>query len=376
VLDVGVGNREPSRSSTRTDEPAITDLTKVLPPSTPTLVLVGSNDPTVVAELDALTLATAASLDVRTGVLWTEVPDGRAFLDHLLETFTDSRNQIRFAFAEPRATVDALVRRALLAADLDTLANAVERAHLIASPPAYQVRYQPIVRLSDRRVIGFESLIRAHAEGEVIDAEELIARATRGEWLHELDELGRSMALGGVGPWLGAGLLFLNVMAPNGVFDVAAVTATVERALELGLDADQIVLEAMERNRYTDLAAAAAQIDSLRDLGVRVAVDDVGDGFSSLRVLGAFKPDIVKVAGQLVAELPSLEAEATIRAIVGLAHQTGAWVVAENIETIQQADQLERLEVDWGQGNFLGLPASRTETDDQSADRRPVIARA
>jgi EAL domain-containing protein (putative c-di-GMP-specific phosphodiesterase class I) len=339
-------------------------------------VLVGSLDTALVTEIDTFSATMATSLDIRTGVLWTEVPDGLGFLEHLLDKLTGRLSDVRFAFARPEATVDELVRRALLAADLDDLANAVERANLSANPPTYQVRYQPVVNLVDQSVIGFESLIRAHADGDLVDAEELIARATRGGWLHELDQLARTMALRGIGPWLGAGLLFLNVMAPDGSFDIEAVTATVEQAIGLGLDADQIVLEAMERNRYEDLAAAADQIAILRDLGVRIAVDDVGDGFSSLRVLGAFKPDIVKIAGHLVAELPSLEAEATIGAIVGLAHQTGAWVVGENIETVEQADHLNRLGVDWGQGLFLGAPETRADDTDVSTGPRPLVVRA
>lgn len=323
------------------------------------LVLVGSDDPALADRLDLIATQAATVLDIRTGVLWTEVPDGLAFLEDTLNEIQTERERVRFAVANPISTPDELVRMALMAPTLDQLANAHERAVLAADPPTYEVRYQPVVRLKDRTTVGFESLMRAHAGGVRVGAEELLARAARGGWSNELDQLGRTLALRGLGPWLGQGLLFLNVMAPDGTFDTAAVRATIQAAAAAGIDPDQIVLEAVERNRYADLNEATAQIEELRGLGVRIAVDDVGDGFSSLRVVAAFKPDIIKIAGDLVAELPSTEAVAIITALVTLAHDSGSWVVAENIETEEQAAHLTRLGVDWGQGLHLGPPSSR-----------------
>ncbi len=169
--------------------------------------------------------------------------------------------------------------------------------------------------------------------------------------------------------------------------------ATIDAAEQRGLDADQIVLEAVERNRYTDLHAAAAQIESFRRRGVRIAVDDVGDGYAGLRVLSAFSPDIVKIAGHLIADLAPVRtehgglnslvsgstssaapsgsrrarraqteghmAESIVGTLVELAHKSGAWVVAENIETERQFNSLSNLDVDWGQGLFLGAPSHR-----------------
>jgi EAL domain-containing protein (putative c-di-GMP-specific phosphodiesterase class I) len=89
---------------------------------------------------------------------------------------------------------------------------------------------------------------------------------------------------------------------------------------------------------------------------VRIAIDDVGDGYSSLRVATSFKPDVLKLSGDLVHSLPSSEATAIIKAVVDLAHQTGAWVVAEGVETDAQAAALLNLEVDWGQGILFGGP--------------------
>ncbi len=325
-----------------------------LPTGQPTLVMLGSDDPTLLAPLDRLLHAEASRLDLRSNALWTEVRDGSAFLQTVIEAMDGDLAQVRFAFAAPHATVQELLRHALLASSLDLLASQLELSP--AEAPQYQVRYQPIVSLSDRSVIGFESLIRANSHGDAVSADELINRALAGGWIAELDDLGRSLAIEGIGPWLGEGLLFLNVMAPDGAFDEAAVHRTIAKAQDAGLSADQLVLEAVERNRYSSMTEASGQVEGFRQQGVRIAVDDVGDGYSSLRKVVSFKPDIVKIAGSLARDLGKPEGQAVVRAIVDLAHETGAWVVAENIETATQAQQARDLGVDWGQGHFFGAP--------------------
>jgi EAL domain-containing protein (putative c-di-GMP-specific phosphodiesterase class I) len=340
------------------------------------LVLLGSGDPGIVNRLDEALIAAAETVDLRSGVVWFEVKDCRSFLSQLVDQFDghgptldrsdsgdgpagDADGDIRVAVAELEASPQELVQRAMLAAPLGEVRHLLEQEALASAELDYQIRYQPIVRLANRSVVGFEALIRARLDGSLLSADELINRATRGGWLAELDQMSRELAVRGVGPWLGAGLLFLNIMAPGGMFDLAAARRTIRQAEDIGLDPDQVVFEATERNRYTDIDLAAAQLTKLRTAGVRIAVDDVGDGYSSLRVATSFKPDVLKLSGDLIAALPGNEANAIIRAVVDLAHRTGAWVVAEGVETEAQAKALRDLEVDWGQGILFGRPEVR-----------------
>lgn len=311
--------------------------------------------------VDACCLHAAGTLDVRTDVLWVEVADARQMCSDLIERITTpaDRADVRLAWGRVDATIDQLIHAALASVSLADVALALEHEALRSDPPTYEVRYQPIIRLDDHTVVGFESLIRARHGGQLLDAEALISRATDGSWLNEFDQLGRSLAVGGVGPWLGEGLLFLNMIAVDGAFDMPALMGLVDRAIEAGLDADQLVLEASERNRYESIDAAARQITLLRERGVRIAVDDLGDGHSSLAVVAAFEPDIVKIAGPIIGRLPSSTATAVVDAVVHMAHGSGAWVVGENIENKAQADVLRAAGVDWGQGNFLGVPETQ-----------------
>ncbi len=336
-------------------------------------MLLGAHDHALSKRLDHVAAGVATMLDLRSAMVWAEVPDGRSFVELLVQEFSGEASQVKIAFASPDATLDQLVGQALRSVDLRSIAVALEQAALVTDPPIYEIRFQPVVNLATRAIVGFESLIRASASGSAIDADELLARAERGGWLPELDQLGRTLALEQTGDWLGDGLLFLNVLAPGGIFDIAAVSETVALATACGLEADQIVLEITERNRYVDLDAATAQIDELRSLGVRIAVDDVGDGYASLVLVSRFRPDVVKISGQIIDELPRPEAKAIVSAIVQLAHQTGTWVVAEGIERLEQAAMLTAMGVDWGQGHFLGLPEPRVAV--HITDHRPLVGR-
>lgn len=332
-----------------------------MPPRAPKLVLLHTSTPALRARIDDIATRLCDAIDLRSGVAWIDVPDARACLEALLTAVVgaEERTSVRVAVAPPAATLDELMQAAMKAPTLTEFALAFERDDLRRNPPQYDVHYQPIVRLDTRTVIGFESLLRATILGEALETEDLIDRAEAGAWLPEFDQLGRNLAVRGVGEWLDDGLLFMNVMAPNGAFDLEAITTTVELAVDAGLAADQLVFEALERNQYTDVTAAAEQIEQMRAMGARIALDDVGEGHADLRLITEFRPDIIKLSGTLVRRLPEATAARVIQALVELAHDTQTWVVAENIETSEQAEALSALGVDWGQGHFLGQPAAR-----------------
>ena len=334
-----------------------------LPNAEPTLVLLGSDRNDLLKKLDRAIASKVDAIDVRSGVLWVEVRNGREFISVLMEQVVPAlRSNFRIAFATPTASPADLVQHALLAPDLAEVADRLQEEDLAAESLDYQTLYQPIVRLKNRSLVGFEAILTAKIGDNPLGADDLIARATKGAWLTELDQLSRQLAIRGVGSWLGAGLLFLNIMAPDGTFDLAAARRTIRHAEDLGLEPDQLVFATAENNQYLDLDLATAQLNKLRSAGVRLAIDNVGEGYSSLTSATSFKPDVLKLASELVGSLPSPESVAIVRAVVDLAHRTGAWVVAENVATDEQARVLRSLDVDWGQGSLYGLPESRSSS--------------
>lgn len=348
---------EPDAAATKMRDAKLRVPQLQLPPAAPCLVLVGADDPGLQQRLDAGVAYDSSAIDVRTDSLWVEVNNGLRALSTVVVIAGTRADEVRFTHAPVGADAAELMRLAVLAPSLVGLGRQLELGDFGTNPPSYEVRYQPIVDLASRKPIGFESLLRATAGKQILAGDELLAKVTNNE-LQDLDRFARMLAVQGAREWIGEGLLFVNILAPGGHFDLDGALATIRTATEAGLEPDQLVFEAVESNRYVSLGKAAEQLNELRTTGVRIAVDDVGDGFASLRVTSVFKPDIVKIAGSLVAELPDTEATSVVQAIVEMSHRMGAWVVAEGIETDEQLTKLIDLGADWGQGHLLGPPSA------------------
>ena len=112
----------------------------------------------------------------------------------------------------------------------------------------------------------------------------------------------------------------------------------------------------VEAHAARDRGHLLAVLEHQRSLGWRVALDDVGVGWSSLALVSALRPDVVKLDKALVGRLDDGAAQAVVGALVELAHSLGAVVVAEGVEHEQRADQVRALGVDLGQGWLFGRP--------------------
>ncbi len=130
------------------------------------------------------------------------------------------------------------------------------------------------------------------------------------------------------------------------------------------LPLDRVLLELSEHDEVEDYAGLEAVLQPLRAAGLRLAVDDVGAGFSSLRHIVQTSPDVLKLDRSIidgVAADPVLRT--LVQALVGFAHGCGATVVAEGIETAEDAAALLELAVDLGQGWHFGRPGPASSLD-------------
>lgn len=110
-----------------------------LPGADPTLVLLGANDPREVRHLDEALVAEASTVDIRSGVVWLEVPNGRIFLQRLVDLMADDSPGIKVAIADPDSSPQELVKEALLAVDLMTISDALEQQELANAELNYEV---------------------------------------------------------------------------------------------------------------------------------------------------------------------------------------------------------------------------------------------
>jgi EAL domain-containing protein (putative c-di-GMP-specific phosphodiesterase class I) len=123
------------------------------------------------------------------------------------------------------------------------------------------------------------------------------------------------------------------------------------------LPLDRVLLELSEHDPVEDYPALSAALDPLRAAGLRLAIDDVGAGFSSLRHIVLTAPDVIKLDRSVVAGVASDPVlRRLIGSMVGFAHGGDARVVAEGVETADDAAALLELGVDDGQGWLFGRP--------------------
>ena len=217
--------------------------------------------------------------------------------------------------------------------------------------------YQPIVHLSTGRVVGYEALARPDTRLLNISVERMFSTAQRLGLARELDWLCRRAALADTS-WLpSASLLFLNCNTGLLVDPVHRVDQMLLVLESAGLPPQRVVMEITERELAGDLMRLRSVVDAYRREGFRFAVDDVGEGHSTLEVLAAVRPEFVKVARSLVVEAGNVGARAAIRAVVAFARESGASVIAEGIELPQTARQMLELGVDLAQGYLFGRPS-------------------
>jgi EAL domain-containing protein (putative c-di-GMP-specific phosphodiesterase class I) len=239
---------------------------------------------------------------------------------------------------------------------------------VLAEAELYSV-YQPIVSLADRAVVAHEALLRGTVDGREVGGGDLFFVAEAAGWLDRLDRIARESAILGAAPWLGDADLHVNVV-PTSIHRPQVCLAGTERAAhDAGIAATHLVFEVVESHAITDRGHLFSILEHYRSLGWRVALDDVGAGWSSRSLLAGVRPDVVKLDKRLVQELPDDGARTVLRAITELAHQLDAVVVAEGIETEWLADEVTRLGVDLGQGWLFGRPVRPEQPVEEPVSR-------
>ncbi len=151
--------------------------------------------------------------------------------------------------------------------------------------------------------------------------------------------------------------LFINVL-PSAFFDpMLSGEATMTILERLGITPDRLVLELSERHVVKNPDALLYQIEVLRDLGIRLAIDDVGSGYSGLDRIAAFKPDFLKIDKVLVHDADKHPVQRSVLSALGaMANDISAEVIAEGIEQEEERVCLQALGFTLGQGFLFAQP--------------------
>ena len=224
-----------------------------------------------------------------------------------------------------------------------------------------EVYYQPLVISNNGEVGGVEALLRWRSEelgmvmpGDFIPvAEESGLIVPIGEWV--LEEANRQIAE--MERRIQRSLMLAVNLSPRQLLHPGLVAA-VSRAISVsGRDPGNLILEITEGTLMSDSNANRETLVSLRGLGVQLAIDDFGIGFSSLSYITQFAADWIKIDRSLIQNCTSDRASlAVLRAIVAMARGLEMRVVAEGIETEEQFQMLKDEQCDVAQGFYLARP--------------------
>ena len=240
----------------------------------------------------------------------------------------------------------------------DALATALRHG---ADSAGFDVHYQPIVRLDDGALIAVEALARWTEPGRgPVPPGEFVAVAEDGGLVAALDDLVLTRACHEVGrefPAPSGVRLHVNVSATR-LSDPGLLDSVAAALAGSGLDPRRLVVEVTETGRIVDLDRAADLLGRIRRLGVAVALDDVGAGFSTIAALHRLPVDVVKLDRTLIARPNDGSRVAALRrSMIDVAHALGAVVVAEGIEHHRQIAELALLGCELGQGFLFARPA-------------------
>lgn len=260
------------------------------------------------------------------------------------------------------ATLTHAVRHASVEAELNSKVeadrleadenNAVrERILAVIEREAFDTVYQPVIELESGRTVGYEALAR-FAD---------FPRLPPDRWFKDALKTGLGLQLE-----LAVARRALHVLPrmPDDVYlcinvsPQAAASAEIEHLFKQ-CSPDRIVLEITEHSFVDDYAILSERMRALRRFGVRLAIDDAGAGFASLRHVLRLEPDLIKLDMSITHGIDTqIRHQSLASALLTFANGTSASIVAEGIETQGELDTLRRLGVTYGQGHYLGYPGA------------------
>ena len=239
----------------------------------------------------------------------------------------------------------------------------------------FRVYYQPITSLATGRLSGFEALIRwQHPTRGLISPEEFIPIAEETGLIVPIGHWVLLQACNQMKQWhelYGDHSLAIGVNFSNKQFMQPDLVGRIRQVLEeTGLEPTSLTLELTESLVMENPESSFALLRQLRELEVRVGIDDFGTGYSSLSYLHQFPIDTLKIDRSFVNQLAvNDENSMIIRTIVNLAHNLGADVIAEGVESSQQLQILKDLQCEYAQGFYF------SEAVDSKAAEQLIVER-
>jgi EAL domain-containing protein (putative c-di-GMP-specific phosphodiesterase class I) len=232
---------------------------------------------------------------------------------------------------------------------------------------------QPVIATRSGEITGYEGLVRGPVDSPLHMPAWLFSVAERYGLQSAVEHLSREIVIETFVGMALPGKLFLNV-SPEVLTQNSASNGNLVAYLQTaGLPPDRVIIELTENQPTPDLARMREALLYYRGLGFEVAIDDLGEGFSSLRLWSELRPEFVKVDKHFILGVSQdpLKLE-FVRAIQQIASCCGSRVIAEGIETRQDFRVIRDLGIAYSQGYFIAKPDA-TPAREASAELRRAV---
>lgn len=221
--------------------------------------------------------------------------------------------------------------------------------------------YQPLIEVRSGKMVGAEALARSSVTR---DAETLFERAHSARLGERLSRVVQRKALRCAAVWEGPlkGLKVSINLLPADISRPGYEDWLLDEIYAVGIDPARVTLEITENALLDDRESVSSRLVRLREAGLRIALDDLGTGYSSLNYLTTLPLDVVKIDGGLVAHIVERERDRIVmRTLIRLARELGLTVVVEGAESL---DQLALIK-DWGCDLYQGFVGSAPLSHDE-----------
>ena len=242
------------------------------------------------------------------------------------------------------------------AAQISLLAPALRRG---LAEEELTLAYQPIVALADGRLDHYEALLRWRGPHGVVSPDAFVPVAEQVGLVNSLGRYALTRALAELAKQRGTGLdvgVSVNLSVRQ-LGDPKLPELVLNLVDQYGLPPHRVTMEVTEGVLLTASDEGWDTLRELRDGGLRISLDDFGTGFSQINYLRQFEFDEIKIARTFVADMATTRtARAIIVGTIAFAREARVSVVAEGVESTEQADQLRELGCQYGQGFLFGVP--------------------
>lgn len=232
--------------------------------------------------------------------------------------------------------------------------------------------FQPIVNLNENKILGYEALCRGPQKSPLHFPDALFYTAEKVNKVTVLDELARKKAIQSFMPFLDNFKLFLN-MRPSNLYDYNFLKTSVLNKLDSKkINSKNIVIEITEQCPVDSILDYKKLISELKNFGIKVALDDVGSGYSGLKTILEIEPDYLKIDMELTKDIHKDKLKKNLmKGLISLANYCDMKLIVEGIECREELETLLELGVYAGQGYFLQRP--KETPDDISIESKKII---